>query len=100
MLTSELTVRFLLHFCRGKQKFRKKYLDSEFRISPYGVLGILTTVHPWAQGILTRAIDGPIVFLPSSCNGLCQGHGCGVGSYHWSGKPGHLVNPIIAGLFD
>ena len=57
-------------------------------------------VHPWAQGILTKAIHGPMAFLlrPSMDQGLSLQvlvtgfardragvQGCAVVSYQWGG---------------
>ena len=59
------------------------------------VQGRLTTLHPRAQGILTKVIHEPTAFLSCSCYGFCQGQGCAVVSYHWGGKPGKVINLLI-----
>ena len=53
ILCSESTLTFLIHSFRGNTKLRKKHLDPQF---PRGVQNIHKTVHPWAQGILSKTI--------------------------------------------
>ena len=59
---------FLITFVEENIQLRKRLIQK----FSHGVKGILTSVHPWAQGILTKAIPGYKAFLlrPSMDPGL------------------------------
>ena len=82
MFGSKMIIGFVLQFFSENSKLEKRHLGAIF---PYGVPGIVTQTHLWAQGFLTKAMHEPglsqHVPATASAQDGARIQGCAVISY-------------------